>query len=112
MFYPFVFTNHSFVLNPSKSLDICGIIQLRVLQGQGPDAREVQALNSTQSLTKELVLYSQKNIFLITYEWAQKAKVFHTLGWEGLTGTNTLAYWAQAQVTVEINCCECGPRLY
>ncbi len=44
---------------------------------QATDAREVQALYSTQSLAKELVLYSQKNIFFITYEWAQKAKVLH-----------------------------------
>ncbi len=34
---------------------------------QATDAREVQALHSTQSLTKELVLYSHKNIFFITY---------------------------------------------
>ena len=40
----------------------------------------------------------KKYIFFVTCEWAQYARVFFyiTMGWKGLQGTNTLAYWTSS----------------
>ncbi len=38
--------------------------------------------------------YSQHFIFFVSYKWAQQAKVLHFIRLEGLSRTNTLAYWA------------------
>jgi hypothetical protein len=31
---------------------------------------------------------------------------YTTLGWKGLLGTSTLAYWSHSYVVKKINCCE------
>jgi hypothetical protein len=38
--------------------------------------------------------------------------VFPTIGWKGLSGTNTLAYWAHSKVTKKMKCCEYGTRVH
>ncbi len=37
-------------------------------------------------------------------------KCIITLGWKGLPGTNTAAYWDHSKVMKKINCCEYSTR--
>jgi len=38
-----------------------------------------------------------------------KLECYITLGWKGLPGANTLAYWTLTLVTKKMNCCDYGP---
>jgi hypothetical protein len=42
---------------------------------------------------------------------AFKVECYITLGWKGLSGANTLAYWAHPKVTKKMECCEYSTRL-
>ncbi len=41
---------------------------------------------------------SQHFIFFLTHTSGQKPECYIPLGWKGLPGTNTLAYWTQSEV--------------
>jgi hypothetical protein len=49
---------------------------------------------STYFYTKNQLLYYQHFISFVAYELAQQVVVLHYIGWNGLLGTNPLAYWA------------------
>ncbi len=38
-------------------------------------------------------LYLEHLIFFVTYEWLHELECYMRLGWKGLPGTNSLAYW-------------------
>ncbi len=40
---------------------------------------------------------------------SNKLECYITLGWRGLIGTHTRAYWAHSYITKKINCFEYGP---
>jgi hypothetical protein len=42
--------------------------------------------------------------------WPNKLECYITLRWKGLTGRNTLAYWAHFKVTKKKKFCENDPR--
>ncbi len=48
--------------------------------------------------------------FLHNLQMDPISKCYITLGWRGLQGTNTLAYWVNSWVIKKMKCCEYGPR--